>query len=191
VLFALGHCLVVMLLAVGFGKVISATLEPWQNWVLVAVGVANLYRLIRPAVHRHRVPSGLRASPLMLGLLFGMGFETASQISALLLAGQLNPWLVGLVFSAGMIVVDGLDGWMAARTQMLAAGDGARAVRATQASRGLSVLVIVFSFGLALAGFARVDVDRWALPMGLTMFSAVFALRIWASRGGRVVEVEA
>jgi high-affinity nickel-transport protein len=182
VFFALGHCTVVMLLAVGFGKAISAAVEPWQNWILIAVGLANLYRLLRPAAHKHRVPRGLEASPLMLGIIFGMGFETASQISVLLLAGRLNPWLVGAVFSLGMILVDGLDGWLASRTQILALGFGQRAQRAAQASRALSVLVILFSFGLAGAAFAHLDVDRFALPLGLTMFAVVVALRVWASR---------
>jgi high-affinity nickel-transport protein len=191
VFFALGHCAVVMLLAVGFGKAISTTVEPWQDWILVAVGLANLFRLVRPARHHHHVPPGLRASPLMLGVIFGMGFETASQISALLLAGQMNPWVAGAVFSLGMIVVDGTDGWLAARTQLLASGVNARALRAGQASRWLSVVVIVFSFSIAAADFARVDIDRFALPMGLTMFLVVVGLRLWAARTPRTVAAEA
>ncbi len=192
VLFALGHCAVVMLLAVGFGKAISATVEPWQDWILIAVGLANVYRLFRPGRgHHHHVPAGLQASPVMLGVIFGMGFETASQISALLIAGRMNPWIVGAVFSLGMVLVDGADGWMAARTQQLAQGSTRRALRASQASRGLSVLVILFSFGLAAADFARIDTGRIALPLGLTMFTVLFGLRLWASWSGRTVQAQA
>ena len=179
-LFAVGHCTVVMLLAVGFGAAISARVEPWQDWILVAVGLANLYRLFRPARHRHVVPGRWKASPMMLGVVFGMGFETASQISALLLAGRMNPWVVGAVFSLAMIAVDGVDGYLAARTQQMAAGGSARAARSTQ---WLGVLVVVFSFGVAAADWAKVGIERFALPMGLVMFTAVIGLRVWATRG--------
>jgi high-affinity nickel-transport protein len=179
-------------MAVGFGKAISATVEPWQDWILIAVGLANVYRLFRPGRgHHHHVPAGLQASPVMLGVIFGMGFETASQISALLIAGRMNPWIVGAVFSLGMVLVDGADGWMAARTQQLAQGSTRRALRASQASRGLSVLVILFSFGLAAADFARIDTGRIALPLGLTMFTVLFGLRLWASWSGRTVQAQA
>jgi high-affinity nickel-transport protein len=46
----------------------------------------------------------------MLGMLLAAGFETASQFSALILAGKTNSWLLGAVFTGGMVLVDGLDG---------------------------------------------------------------------------------
>lgn len=92
VLFAAGHGIIVTVLAVGFGKLLAGFIEPYTVWILVALGAANLWRLLRPKAHVHPKPPGLfRASPLLLGVLFGMGFETASQLSAILLAGQLNP----------------------------------------------------------------------------------------------------
>ena len=118
VLFAVGHGLLVTLLAVGFGTVLAKLLQPFSIWLLLLVGVANLWRLLKPArVHPHsaRLPGFVQASPLMLGILFGMGFETASQLFALMLAAKLNSWLLGIVFSAGMVVVDGLDGYVAAK----------------------------------------------------------------------------
>lgn len=179
VLFALGHCIIVTLLAVGFGKTMSAYIEPWQDWILIAVGVANLIRLFWPSQHLHKIPTLFQASPLMLGVIFGMGFETASQLSALLLVGKMSPWVMGAMFSAGMILVDGTDGWLAARTQQMAVAGSARAVRST---RVLGVLVVVFSFTLAGADLAKVNLDRIALPMGLSLFAAVIGLRSWANR---------
>ena len=54
-------------------------------------------------------------------MLLAAGFETASQLSALILAGQTNAWLLGAFFSCGMLLVDRLDGYLAASTQKLAA----------------------------------------------------------------------
>jgi hypothetical protein len=46
---------------------------------------------------RYTLPSWIlpdcRTSPLLLGILFGAGFETASQLSALVLAADINPWI--------------------------------------------------------------------------------------------------
>jgi hypothetical protein len=83
---------------------------------------------------RYTLPSWIlpdcRTSPLLLGILFGAGFETASQLSALVLAADINPWILGLMFSAGMIMVDGTDGYLASRTQSQAIAGGRRALRA-------------------------------------------------------------
>jgi len=116
---------------------------------------------------------------LLLGVLFGMGFETASQLSAILLAGQLNPWLLGLVFSIGMMLVDGMDGFLAAKTQQLAQIGH---TRSAQSSKALGVLVVVVSFALAAGEFAGADLNRFALPLGLGLFATVVGLRWWGGR---------
>lgn len=181
VLFALSHGALVTLLAVGFGTVLAKVIEPYTVWILIAVGVANLWRLLRPSGHNHlqrRLPQFVRASPLMLGVLFGMGFETASQLAALLLAGKLNPWVLGIVFSAGMMLVDGTDGFLAARTQRLAHAGNARAMQST---RMLGALVVTSSFGLAGAEFCGYDLNRFALPLGTALFAVLIGLRAWSS----------
>jgi len=180
--FAVGHGIIVTLLAVGFGKMLAGIVAPYTAWILMLLGCANLWRLWRPTRHSHlKPPRLLRASPLLLGVLFGMGFETASQLSAILLAGQLNPWLLGLVFSLGMILVDGTDGILAARTQQLALTGNTRSV---QSSRALGLLVAAVSFALAGAEFGGADLDRIALALGVFLFAVVVCLRLW-SGGGR------
>ncbi len=180
VLFALGHGIIVTALAVGFGRLLAGYVEPYTPWILLLLGVANLWRLLRPRAHKHpKPPKIFEASPLLLGVLFGMGFETASQLSAILLAGQLNPWILGFVFSIGMVLVDGTDGLLAARTQQLARTGH---VRSLQSSRALGFLVVVVSFILAAGEFWGIDLNRFALPLGLVLFAVVVALRLWSGR---------
>jgi high-affinity nickel-transport protein len=107
-----------------------------------------------------------------------MGFETASQLSAILLAGQLNLWVLGFAFTIGMMLVDGTDGLLAARTQQRALTGHARS---RQSSRPLGVLVAVVSLGLAAGEFGGIDLDRFALPMGVVLFATVVGLRLWGS----------
>ena len=181
VAFAIGHGAIVTLLAVGIGGLLARTVGPYAPWLLILLGVVNLWRLKAPAVHHHRGLSRFfRTSPLLLGFLFGAGFETASQLSALVLAANINPWLLGALFSAGMIVVDGVDGYLAFRTQIQAALAGSR--RATRASRALGIFVVIFSFGLGGAELLKLDVDRIALPLGCMLFVYLIALRVWSQR---------
>jgi len=177
VFFALGHGLVVILLAVGLGHVIAGHLAFLGPWTLILIGVVNLYRILRKQQASKPAPRVLIAQPFLLGMVLAAGFETASQLSALILAGQTNAWMLGACFSGGMVVVDGLDGYLAASTQRLAVTGETHAVHA---SRLLGLLVVFFSFGLGGAELAGLDLDRFALPLGLTLFATVIAIRVWA-----------
>lgn len=180
VLFAAGHGLLVTLLSVGAGGLLAKGFGPYASWLLILLGGINLWRLLRPVTHRHSSLSRLaRTGPLLLGILFGAGFETASQLSALVLAADMNPWVLGATFSAGMVLVDGTDGYLASRTQSQVVAGGRRALRA---SRALGVFVVVFSFGLGGAELLQMDVDRFALPLGCLLFVYLAALRIWSAR---------
>jgi high-affinity nickel-transport protein len=179
VLFAIGHGALVTLLAVGVGGLLARSIGPYAPWLLIFLGAVNLWRLKAPATHHDRVSRIPRASPLLLGVLFGAGFETASQLSALVLAADINPWVLGAMFSAGMMLVDGTDGYLASRTQSQAITGGRRALRA---SRALGIFVVVFSFGLGGAELLDLDVDRIALPLGCVIFLCLIALRIWSLR---------
>jgi nickel/cobalt transporter (NiCoT) family protein len=179
VLFAIGHGLLVTLLAVGVGGLLARCIGPYAPCLLILLGAINLWRLRKPVNHHRGFSRISRSSPLLLGILFGAGFETASQLSALVLAADINPWLLGLMFSAGMMLVDGMDGYLASRTQSQAIAGGRRALRA---SRSLGIFVVVFSFGLGGAELLKLDIDRIALPLGCVLFAYLIALRVWSAR---------
>ncbi len=172
VLFALGHGLVVTLLAVGAGALALPFPSQWSAWLLIGLGGVNLWRLLRP------VPSAPlpvpAVGPLLLGVLFAAGFETASQLSALVLVRQTNPWLLGLAFSLGMVLVDGVDGFLAARVW---SGGG----RGTGA-QVLGWTVVLFSFGLGGAELLGWELDSVALPLGVGLFALLVAVRLWGLR---------
>jgi high-affinity nickel-transport protein len=76
-----------------------------------------------------------------------------------------------------MVLVDGVDGFLAATTQRLAvAGQG----NAETASRLLGILVVIFAFGLGGAEVIGMELDRFAFPLGIMLFITVVGIRIWA-----------
>ena len=177
VYFALGHALVMTILAVGMGRLVAGRFAFLGPWSLILLGAVNLWRLLRGSnqvqPHKH-----LRiAQPFLLGMLLAAGFETASQLSALILAGQNNAFLVGAAFSSGMLLVDGLDGYLAASTLRLATFGEARA---KSASRVLGIIVVIFAFSLGGAELIGVELAGVALPLGLSLFMVVLGIRIWA-----------
>jgi len=181
--FALGHGLVVTMLAVGIGKVVADRAAFLGPWMLILIGFVNLAKLLRKSTRPYvskMVNRPIVVQPFLLGMLLAAGFETASQFSALILAGETNPLLLGAVFTGGMVLVDGFDGYLAASTQRIAAtSDGS----ARNASRLLGVLVVIFSFGLGGAELLGFDLTRVALPLGLVLFVIVITIRVWARSG--------
>jgi high-affinity nickel-transport protein len=183
VFFALGHSLIVMLLAVGLGHLLASRFAFVGPWSLILIGAVNLWRLVcgsnRHSYHRHLII----AQPFLLGMLLAAGFETASQLSALILAGESNALLVGAAFSSGMILVDGLDGFLASSTLRLAAAGEARA---NTASRILGFIVVVLAFGLGGAELFGLELTKIALPLGLSLFIVVVGIRIWTRSSFRL-----
>jgi high-affinity nickel-transport protein len=180
ILFALGHGAIVALLAIGVGGMLARIVGPYTPWLLILLGAVNLWRLRAPATHCHRGMSRMfSSSPLLLGVLFGAGFETASQLSALVLAADINPWVLGGLFALGMLLVDGIDGYVASRTQSQA---GIRGLGVQSASPALGIFVVIVSFGLGAAELLRLDVDRVALPLGCALFACLIAVRFWSLR---------
>lgn len=176
VYFALGHGIIVVLLSFGVGKILANRFAFIGPWSLIAVGAVNLWRLFRGySISPLKTP--VVAQPFFLGMLLAAGFETSSQLSALILAGKTSAWEIGAAFSVGMILVDGLDGYLAASTQRLALNGYSQAA---SASKTLGVIVVLSAFGLGGAELAGVELDRFALPLGITLFAVVIGTRVWA-----------
>jgi high-affinity nickel-transport protein len=175
--FALGHVLVVMLLAMGIGHLLASRLAFIGPWSLIVIGLVNLWKLFRRAPASPIKASPVIVQPFLLGMLLAAEFETASQLSALILAGQGTAWLLGSAFSFGVVLVDGLDGYFAASTQRLAA---IGQTKAKAASRILGIIVVIFAFGLGGAELFGTELASIELPLGLSLFAIVIGIRIWA-----------
>lgn len=180
VFFAFGHGVLVTILAAGVGTALAGHASFLGPWMLIAIGLLTLWKVLRASNVTGAVTRPIIAQPFLLGMLLAAGFETASQLSALVLAGRTNPWLLGAAFTAGMVLVDGLDGYLATTTQHLAATG---VVNARSASRWLGILVVVFSFTLGTTELLGYEMDRFALPLGLALFVTVIGFRVWARRG--------
>jgi len=179
-LFALGHGAVVTVLAAGMGHLLANRISFLGPWMLLLLGAVNLWKTLRPSPAPTTIKRPVVAQPFLLGAILAAGFETASQLSALILADRTNPWLLGAAFGTGMALVDGFDGYLAASAVNLAARGEANA---RQASRCLGIVIVVFAFGLGGAELAGFELSPFALPLGLMLFVVVIGLRVWA-RGG-------
>ena len=145
-----------------------------------------------------------------LGILFGLGFDTATEIALLVLAGSsvaagLPFWALlslPLLFAAGMSLLDTIDGTFMNFAYGWAFSRPVRKVYYNLVITGLSIVVAVFIGGLELAqvfseqlrlsgGFwdyaNRFDLNRAGfLIVGIFIGSWLLALGIW--RFGRVEE---
>jgi len=187
-LFALGHSAMVLgtaALAAYLGERLvhaSVALERAGSVasivVLVAMAALNAVALVRgPAAVRPRarlVPRILREAthPLVavpIGALFGLGFETSSQLvaygAAFSSAHALDGALVGAAFCLGMICTDTLDSLFVARVVSLAPADAARARRPW--------LVAVTLVALAVAGERIAEFMGAAPPVDELLYSAL------------------
>lgn len=183
--FALGHGLVVTLLAVGIGEALAGRAEFLGPWLMIAIGVVTLWNLYKRSSMPPAATRPLVFQPFLLGVILAAGFETASQLSAFALAGQTNPLMLGAAFSGGMVLVDGIDGYLAASTQNLASRGK---LNAQNASRALGLLVVILSFALGGAELLGFEWNRFALPIGLALFALAIGFRVWARSGAPLVE---
>lgn len=186
VLFGLGHGLVVTLLAVLIGHLAYALDFGWlAPYLFLGVAALNVWRLRQSGsalTHTHTKQSALAASPFLMGLLLAVGMETGSQLSALALVQSVPPLLLGLTFTLGMMLTDGVDGVLASALQR---GEQADPKRAELASRLMGWMVVLLSLGFAGAGFLHLDADAVAGPLGLLTFAALLGLRLWSRLGVR------
>lgn len=169
--FALGHGLVIT--SISFvvssqSKVFdfSASAFEWLQWVPIAllliIGSLNLRLLLNSKVYR---PAGWRTyfmpqklihsgSPwaiLLVGVLFAMVFDTATQAAAWGYAASSSgsSWMafvMGLVFTAGMVITDTIDG----RLLYLVAKKITSDNTIWQYRRNLGWIIVVSSFAIAM-----------------------------------------
>jgi high-affinity nickel-transport protein len=196
--FSLGHSSVVLglvlLLALGGSLVgaqlrsdgsplhtVTGTIGPLvSGGFLLAVAAANV-RALRGGGPAAGPLGRLLARPAMLvdrpwkmyplGLLFGLGFDTATEIGLLVLAGtgvaaQLPVWALlslPLLFAAGMTLVDTLDATLMGAAYAVGDGDAGRRRRYDRTITGCSIAVALVIGTLQLAQLAH---ERLHSPIG-------------------------
>jgi high-affinity nickel-transport protein len=109
-----------------------------ERGLVTRLGLARLFGLVGRSWHA-----------LPIGLLFALGFDTASEIALLAVAAgasagplpALAPLALPLLFSAGMVLLDTADGLLMSAAYGWAAGDPARRLRTNGILTGLSVAV--------------------------------------------------
>lgn len=201
-LFSLGHGAVVLAVSLAAATVaanwqVPHWLEAFGAWLsigfLFLLGCANLAAVARAQPHEvvrlHGVRSALLGSRVvrrtralgivLVGALFALSFDTVSQAALLALAGGqfgggwLPALLLALVFTAGMLIVDGVNGlWISG---LLRRSDAAARV----ASRVMGVAVGSVSLAVAGVGLARQAwpvVDAWLEGRELVLGAGVVAL---------------
>lgn len=199
--FSLGHGMVVTL--VGVGLALAATDWQPPAWVeafgtlvsiviLAALGAANLCLSLRTPQGVRIETVGLRGRWLIerlggathpivaaaIGAAFAVSFDTLSHAllfsaSGATAAGWLVAAALGLVFTAGMVLTDALNGWWVAR--MIGSSDA----RGARASRVMSVTVAVLCFAIAATGLAKVELPSY---VGIVTFGVVMSVWLVARR---------
>jgi len=190
-LFAGGHSVMVLAIAALAGllgsrlAVHGALLETIGTWVsivtlfLIAAFNINQLRTNRlgpiAGVKTGLLPKALRAAttPLAaipIGLIFGLGFDTSSQVAAYALAltsggGIAAGLAIGLVFSLGMTVTDTLDSLLVHR---LCTRHPLELVRATRVW-----IIAVTALALSVASYELAQALGWQSPLPDLAVSAV------------------
>jgi len=203
-LFSLGHGAVVMAIALLVSTVADRWETPsWLQssgvWIsilfLTALGVLNLRAAVTAPADTVVAPVGLKGRLLgrlsqasspglvaFVGALFALSFDTISQAALFSLTAQqfggLGPALaLGLLFTAGMLVTDGLNGlWI---QRLIARSDELARVASrvmSLAVGGVSLLIA----GFALAKLLLPRVDAWSDGKEL-LFGAGVVLVVLAS----------
>lgn len=210
-LFAVGHGLLVTSIAVGVSRLARTIAVPDAvvqvfGWIptalLVFVGTMNL-RLLRrrdaaftPTGWKLRlIPQRLRnhSSPwavVLIGVLFATVFDTATQASAWGYVasnkggGVLAALAAGLVFTAGMIITDTLDGRLVCRINR--STDGQALGRRYR--RALGWLIVAISYGVAAYNIGKalvpaIELDELAYSVaGFSLVVVMVVILVWSSR---------
>lgn len=213
-LFAGGHTVMVLAIAALVGYLGTrfgahgALIEKIGTWisivVLLAIAAVNLLQLYRGqndrifGIKTRMMPAALRngSSPWLavpVGLLFGFGFETSSQVATYAIAfaadaGVAGAVFVGAMFCAGMVCTDTLDSLFVHRLVSYRSGDLPRVMRVWIWS--------VTIFAVAVAGYELALMLGWKPPftdLAISVFlvASLLAVFIWiffATRASRRVD---
>ena len=186
--FAIGHAAMVLaiaMIAASVGSHVMATSSALEYAgsvasivVLGAMVVWNLITLLRPGANRPSrvafLPRALRDAthPLVavpIGALFGLGFETSSQLvaygAAFSSAHASSGLAIGAAFCGGMIVTDTLDSLFVAR---IVGGDAAAAARARR-----PWIIVVTLVALAVAALRIVELLGGSPPFDEALLSVL------------------
>ncbi len=182
-LFAGGHSVMVLSIAALAGllgshiAVRGALIETIGTWVsivtLFAIAAFNI-RQLKIAETRGTtslklalLPARLRAATgpaaaMMVGLLFGLGFDTSSQVATYALAftaggGVAGAIVIGLMFSIGMAVTDTLDSLL---VHKLYSRHPLELVRATR-----TWIFAVTALAVCVGGYELAQVLGWQSPL--------------------------
>jgi len=199
-LFSLGHGSIVMLIALGVGVASSRwQVPPWMEdvgtWISIAfltlLGLLNLRAVLSAAPDAVVAPVGVKAGLLVhlqsashplaiaaVGALFALSFDTMSQaalfaVTATRHGGVMHALVLGLAFTCGMLLMDGINGLWIAR--LLRRADQ----RARVASRVMGLMVALISLGVAALGLLRwlhVDLALWYEGKEIVIGAAVIGL---------------
>ena len=199
-LFSLGHGSIVMLIALGVGVASSQwQVPPWMEdvgtWISIAfltlLGLLNLRAVFSAAPDAVVAPVGVKAGLLVhlqsashplaiaaVGALFALSFDTMSQaalfaVTATRHGGIMHALVLGLAFTCGMLLMDGINGLWIAR--LLRRADQ----RARVASRVMGLMVALISLGVAALGLLRwlnVDLALWYQGKEIAVGAAVIVL---------------
>ncbi len=191
--FAFGHTLSVLSIAAlialaaeylqSFSNSVLQVSGVLSAFLLFAIGTINLARLMALSVGAAALSSGLMGhlvprrmlnithpmSAMPIGALFGLGFETASQMSAWALAGTMGYGLlgalfIGMAFSAGMVITDSINGLVVRRLYLAATK------MALQSNRMMTLTVVGLAYVIGI--IKLLQPTSYALPvsdMGLTV----------------------
>jgi high-affinity nickel-transport protein len=208
-LFSLGHGLVVTAVVATVALLPSQMTVP--GWLegfgasvsiltLLVLGVLNLYaafnrpnEVSRPIGLKSwmRFQSGHPAIVLGIGALFALSFDTMSQaaffsLAASHISAELYAFALGIVFTCGMIVSDGLNGVIISRLIRQSS------TRAFIASRVMSFAIGSVSLLVAMMGISRLylptlseKIEYFGIWPGIAVFvwvAAGFILSLYATR---------
>lgn len=206
--FSLGHGAVVMGVAILVGAATHAWVVPaWLGtvgaWIsigfLTVLGLVNLHAVLAAKPDEMVRPLGLKAgvfgrlqrtrhplAMMLVGALFAISFDTVSQagliaVTATHFGGFVPAIGLALVFTLGMLLVDGLNGMWIARI-LRRADERSRSI-----SRAMGLTIVSLSLTLAawsaLRQFAP-RVDAWAdgkeLAFGAAIIASILAAYVLA-----------